>query len=155
MQSKLFPAGIPRLNHVAVSVHADALGPEGRAELCDFYRACFDWQELPSETVDRKVLVLSVGHWDQFVFIHAEGDPMRTAPMDHFGISVGSHEDFTAAWERVAQRAADDPRVEVLEPRVDDFGVVSIHAFYVRFGLPMMIEVQYWEFTPGEGSAIA
>ena len=37
----------------------------------------------------------------------------------------------------------DDPA----DPRVDDFGPAKIHAFYVRFLLPMMIEVQYWELT--------
>ena len=147
MSDTLFPAGIPRLNHVAVSVPPDLLGAIGREELTGFYGACFGWSELPSETVDRKKMVLAVGHWDQFVFLHAEDDPMRCPRLDHFGMSVSSKDDLDAAWERVAARAATDERVDVIEPNVDDFDVVRIHAFYVGFLLPMMVEVQYWEFA--------
>ena len=147
MSDTLFPAGIPRLNHVAVSVPPDLLGATGREELASFYGGCFGWSELPSETVDRTKMVLAVGHWDQFVFLHAEDDPMRCPRLDHFGMSVSSKDDLDAAWERVAARAATDHRVDVIEPSVDDFDVVRIHAFYVGFLLPMIVEVQYWEFA--------
>ena len=145
MKTQLFPAGIPRINHVAMSVPADLLAAEGRAEIVDFYGECFGWEELPTETVDRKKMVLAVGHWDQFVFLHAEDDPMRAPRLDHFGMSVQSRDDMDAAWARVAARAAEDERVDVIEPHVDDFGFLKLHAFYVRFLLPMMVEVQYWE----------
>lgn len=147
MESELFPAGIPRLNHVAMSVPADALGEDGRAEILGFYGECFGWQELPTETVDRTKMVLAVGHWDQFVFLHAEEQPMRTPRMDHFGVAVYSREDLDATWSRVAARAAGDDRIDVIEPHIDDFDVLKIHAFYVRHLLPMMVEVQYWEFA--------
>lgn len=141
----LFASGIPRLNHVAMSVPADQLDAAGRAEIVDFYAECFGWSELPTETVDRNKLVLAVGHWDQFVFLHAEDRPMSCPRLDHFGMSVGSRDDLDATWSRVRTRAARDDRVDVIEPSVDDFEVLRIHAFYVRFLLPMMVEVQYWE----------
>jgi hypothetical protein len=141
----LFPAGIPRINHVAMSLPAEQLGDAGRAELIDFYGDCFGWQELPTETEDRKKMIFSVGHWDNFVFLHAEDSPMRAPRLDHFGMSVRSRADLEACWERVARRRDADARVDVIEPQIDDFDVVKIHAFYVRFLLPMMVEVQYWE----------
>lgn len=146
MHDDLFPAGIPRLNHVAMSVPPDLLDASGRRELLEFYGDCFGWSELPTETVDRQKMVLAVGHWDQFVFLHAEDDPMRCPRLDHFGVSVQSRDDLESAWGRVAAWAGRDDRVDVIEPNVDDFDVVKIHAFYVRFLLPMMVEVQYWEF---------
>jgi hypothetical protein len=30
---------------------------------------------------------------------------------------------------------------------VDDWEVVKIHSFYTGFLLPMMLEVQYWEYA--------
>lgn len=147
MVTDLFPAGIPRLNHVALSVPPDTLDAAGRAEICEFYGDCFGWAELPTQTVDRRTMVLAVGHWDQFVFLHAEDEPMRTPRMDHFGVAVRSLEDLEACWARVAGWAERDDRVDVIEPNVDDFDVLRIHAFYVRHLLPMMVEVQYWEFT--------
>jgi hypothetical protein len=147
MRSDLFPAGIPRLNHVAMSLPADALDPAGREEILAFYGDCFGWQELPTETVDRQKMVLAVGHWDQFVFLHAEDDPMRTPRLDHFGVAVYSQEDLESTWSRVARWVERDDRVDVIEPKIDDFDVLKIHAFYVRHLLPMMVEVQYWEFA--------
>lgn len=146
MKSKLFPAGIPRFNHVAMSLPPDALDADGRAEILEFYGDCFGWEELPSETVDRKTLVMAVGHWDQFVFLHAEDEPMRSPRLDHFGVSVLSRDDLDGVWSRVSAWRARDDRVDVIEPNVEDHEVLKIHAFYVRHLLPMMVEVQYWEF---------
>ena len=144
---RLFPAGIPRLNHIGLSLPADALSAEGRAEILAFYGECFGWNELPTETLDRTRMVLAVGHWDQFVFLHADEEPMNCPRLDHFGVSVQSRADLDSAWSRVASWAERDSRVDVIEPAVDDFEVLKIHSFYVRFLLPMMVEVQYWEFA--------
>jgi hypothetical protein len=62
-------------------------------------------------------------------------------------VAVHSQDDFDSTWERVAARAVCDDRVDVVEPHVDDFEVLKLHAFYVRFRLPLMVEVQYWELV--------
>ena len=147
MRSELFPAGIPRLNHVAMSLPAERLDAAGRAEILDFYGDCFGWTEIAEQTEDRRRLVMAVGHWDQFVFLHAEDHPMTAPRLDHFGVSVLSLEDMESAWERVAKWKAIDDRVDTLDPNVEDHEVLKIHAFYVKHLLPMMIEVQYWEFA--------
>ncbi len=146
MRQDLYPAGVPRLNHVAVSLPADQLDEAGRAAITDFYGECFGWTELDSETVDRTKLILAIGHWDQFLFIHAEDEPMRSPRLDHFGVSVGSLADLEATHARVARRAQDDSAIDVIDLSVDDFDVLKVHSFYVRHLLPMMVEVQYWEF---------
>lgn len=145
--SEMFPSGIPRLNHVAMSVPSSLLAGEPRAELLEFYRGCFGWEELVEQGEEGRIAVLTVGHWDQFVFLHAEPTPMTTVRMDHFGVAVHSKEDFDSTWDRVAARAALDDRVDTIEPHVDDFEVLKLHAFYVRFRLPLMVEVQYWELA--------
>ncbi len=146
MRQDLYPAGVPRLNHVAVSLPADQLDEAGRAAITDFYGECFGWTELDSETVDRTKLILAIGHWDQFLFIHAEDEPMRSPRLDHFGVSVGALADREAPHARGARRAQDDSAIDVIDLSVDDFDVLKVHSFYVRHLLPMMVEVQYWEF---------
>ena len=42
-----------------------------------------------------------------------------------------------------------DPEVEVIERKTDDFKVVQLHSFYVRYRLPLMIEVQCFEWAEG------
>ena len=92
----------PRLNHVAMSVPADALDDDGRAALCAFYGDVFGFEEYGDLTQDRQRLVLRAHSHEQFVFLIAEDQPMTAPRLDHFGLSVATLEDF----EEVARRAA-------------------------------------------------
>ena len=40
-----------------------------------------------------------------------------------------------------------------VDRNVEDFGVVKLHSFYVRYLLPLMIEVQCFEWAPGISAA--
>ena len=39
-----------------------------------------------------------------------------------------------------------DDRVEIVDKKVDDHGMIAITSNYVRYLLPMMIEIQWWDF---------
>lgn len=143
----LYPAGTPRFNHVAMSMPADHLDATHRAEITAFWSEVFGFDELPTMTEDRRRLVLSCVHWEQFVFLIAEDEPMRCPRLDHFGLSVGSLDDLHGAWERATAYRERDDRVDVIDPTVDDHDVVRIHSMYVGYQLPMMCELQYWEFA--------
>jgi len=142
-----YPSGNPRLNHVAMSLPPDLLDVRNRADICRFWGDVFGFDELDVMTEDRRRLVLSCVHWDQFIFLMAEGEPMRCARMDHFGFAVGSMEELQGVRDRAVAYRAQDDRVELLDLRVDDQEVVKIHSVYVRYLLPMMCEVQWWEFV--------
>jgi hypothetical protein len=71
---------------------------------------------------------------------------MTAVRLDHFGVSVHSKDDFDACYERVRARAAADDRVDLIDPAVEDHEVLLLHSFYMRFRLPLMVEVQYWQF---------
>jgi len=107
----------------------------------------FGFDEIDVMTVDRRRLVLSCVHWDQFLFLVAEDEPMRCPRMDHFGFSVGSLAELTAARDRAVEYLAKDDRVDLIDLHVDDREVLKIHSFDVRYLLPMMCEVQWWEFA--------
>jgi hypothetical protein len=146
MAHAMYPTGTPRFNHVAMSLSADLLGQRSRQEICRFWSEVFGFEEIESMTEDRHRLILSCVHWDQFIFLIAEDDPMRCPRMDHFGFAVGSMEELQGVRDRAsAYRAADD-RVDLIDLATDDQGVVKIHSMYVRYFLPMMCEVQWWEF---------
>jgi hypothetical protein len=148
MPHPYYPSGTPRLNHVAMSLDPGLLDADHRGVLCDFWGQVFGFEELEVMTEDRRRLVLSCVHWDQFLFLIADDDPMRCPRLDHFGFAVGSREELQGVRDRaVAYRDRDD-RVDLVDLAVDDQGVVRIHSIYVRFLLPMMAEVQWWEF-PG------
>ena len=141
-------ARLPRLNHVAMSLPADALDADGRKAITAFYNDVFGWIEYDMLTQDRRRLVLRVHTDEQFVFLIADDDPMKAPRLDHFGMSVGTLDEFEALYDKVQQKAASDPEVDVVERGLDEYeGYLKLHNFYVRYRLPMMVEVQHFEYT--------
>lgn len=147
-----YPAGNPRFNHVALSLHPDLLDERNRTDICRFFKEVFGFDELPTMTIDRRRLILSCVHWDQFIFLIADDDPMRCPRMDHFGFAVGSLDDLRAIEQRAKTFRDNDPRVDLIDLHRDDQGVVVIHSLYVKHLLPMMCEVQWWELLDQPGS---
>jgi hypothetical protein len=141
-----YPSGNPHFNHVAMSLSADELDERNRSDICRFWSEVFGFDELETMTEDRRRLILSCVHWDQFIFLIADEHPMKAPRLDHFGFSVGSREDLQALRDRAVAFRDKDDRVDLIDLRTDDQKVVKIHSFYVKYLLPMMAEVQWWEF---------
>lgn len=136
----------PRFNHVAMSLPAELLGPEGRRALCDFYGEVLGWRELPTETIDGEKLVFGCHHIEQFVFLIADDPPMSCPRLDHFGMSVGTEAELDEVLARAEAYRARDERVEIIGKTTTDHGPVAITSMYVRYLLPMMVEIQWWQF---------
>ncbi len=139
---------LPRLNHVAMSMPADALDAEGRKAITAFYSDVFGWLEYDMLTQDRRRLVLRVHTDEQFVFLIAEDEPMTCPRLDHFGMSVGTLDEFEDLYRRVQEKAANDPDVDVVARDCEEYeGYLKLHNFYVRYKLPLMVEVQHFEYA--------
>ena len=139
--------GKPVFNHIAVSVPPDQLDEEGRRDIVDFYSTVFGWQEHDVMTLDRKRLVLGAYLTEQFVFIHAEDDPMHAPKMDHFGMGVATEEELDTFLARAKEYQQRDPRVRIIDKHTDDFSRLSLVSFYVGYLLPLMVEVQYFKYN--------
>jgi hypothetical protein len=138
----------PRFNHVAMSVPADLLDEKGRGELLRFYGDVFGWEELPTETLDRQRLVLRAYSNEQFVFLIAEDPPMTCPRLDHFGMSVDTMEELDDMLERARAFQSRDDRVDIVDKHATDHdGFLVLTSFYVRYLLPMMIEVQHYDWA--------
>jgi hypothetical protein len=130
-----------------MSVPADLLDEQGRRDIVDFYSSVFGWEEHPSETIDRKRLVLGAYRLDQFIFLHADDDPMRAPRMDHYGFGVASEAELDTFLARARAYQERDERVRIIDKHVDDFTRMSLVSFYVGFILPLMVEVQYFRYA--------
>ena len=140
------PTRAPRFNHVAMSLPPDLLGDEGRRDIVHFFDEVFGWKELPTETVDRKKLVLSAYTYEQFVFLIADEPPMRAPRLDHFGMSVATEQELDDMLARAKAFQTRDDRVDLVDKELTDHGMLAITSFYVGYLLPMMVEVQWWDF---------
>jgi hypothetical protein len=147
MAHPYYPSRTPTFNHVAMSVPGDLLDAEHRKEIASFWSEVFGFNEIPMMTIDRRRLVLSCLEIEQFIFLIAGDEAMHCPRMDHFGFSVGTKEELVAARDRaVAYRERDD-RVDLIDLSADAYDSVTVHSIYVGYLLPMMCELQWWEFT--------
>ncbi len=142
---------IPRFNHVAMSVPSRTLQDAGQRALLAFYGEVFGWTEMPTLSRPGELLVLRAYSNEQFVYIHASDEPMRCGGREHVGLSVAQPEELEAMYERARKIQERDPEVELVERKVDDFEVLKLHSFYVRYRLPLMFEVQCFEWARGAG----
>ena len=147
MTHPYYPTGNPRFNHVAMSLPADLLDEGSRQDLCRFWSEVLGFDEIEVMTEPRRRLVLSCVHWDQFIFLIAEDGPMQCPRMDHFGFAVGSMDELQGVQQRAEAFRAEDDRVDLIDVHADDQQVVKIHSLYVGYLLPMMCEIQWWEFA--------
>jgi hypothetical protein len=138
----------PRFNHVALSLPADDLDEAGRAAILEFYGDVFGFEEYAELTKDREQLTLRAHTHEQFLFLISDPLPMRAPRMDHVGLSVSTVEDFQEVARRAAawkERYPDE--VDLDEPMSEVFvDALRLHSFYVRYRLPLRIEVQHFEF---------
>lgn len=137
----------PNLNHVALSLPAEALDAEGREAILAFYGDVFGWEEYPEMTRDRAQLVMRVHTLEQFVFLVSDDEPMRAPRLDHVGLSVSTVEDFEEVHRRASawkERLPDE--VDLIEPTAEVYvDVLRLHSFYVGYRLPIMVETQHFE----------
>ncbi len=138
----------PRFNHIAMSVPAELLAIEGRDEIKAFYGDVFGFEEYEELTKDRHMLVLRAHSHEQFVFLISEDEPMKAPRLDHVGMSVASLDDFNAVLERARawkEKLGDD--IDLIESKVEEYvGALNLHSFYVGYKLPLLFELQYFEY---------
>ena len=140
------PTSHPRFNHVAMSVSADLLDEKGRADILAFYSEVFGWEELPTETVDRQKLVMMAYRYDQFVFLIADDPPMTGPRLDHFGMGVDTMEQLDEFLAKAKAYRDKDDRVDLIDKKAETWPGLTLTSFYVGYLLPLMVEVQHFEF---------
>jgi hypothetical protein len=146
-----------KLNHVAMSVPAQELGDDVRDEIVAFYSDVFGWTRLPSDVEPGNPLILGVGEWTQFIYIYPDpdGQRMQAPRMDHYGVEVSTEEELDEILERARRYKDKDDRVEIIEKSVTTYptsngkGGIDLTNFYVRYLLPLMVEVQNFAVRKG------
>jgi hypothetical protein len=138
----------PKFNHVAMSLPAEQLDEEHRKLRADFYADVFGFYDLPMMTIDRKRQVFSVHEVEQFVFLIADdsGDAMTCPRLDHFGLSVVNESELDDILARAKRWQERDDRVDIIDKKTDDHGMLAITSIYVKYLLPMMVEIQWWDY---------
>jgi hypothetical protein len=136
-----------------MSLPTALLDDAGRADLLEFYGDVFGWTEHADLTDPGKRLVMMCTTFEQFVFLLGnDRTPTTGARMDHFGLSVGTEEEFDETLARAQAWVRKDPTAtEVIGPIDEFYGPLRMRSFYVRHTLPLMTEIQWWDWRSLEG----
>ena len=138
---------LPRLNHVAFTMSAEALDDAGRAEILDFYGEVFGWSEGDNSMEKGNPLILYTGEFAQFVYLLPGSEPLQCPALDHFGFQVATREELEEIVARAKARQAKDDRVKIIDVKsrltLGEASQYVLTSAYIGFLLPFMVELQH------------
>ena len=133
-----------RFNHMELTFPIGSLTGDVREEIDAFYGSVFGWTALDTEVVGQSCHLLMPDP-GQFILLAESERPMSSPGYDHLGLLQESRQevdDLLDACERYAEK---DDRVRI--KRYEDlvYPGLTIHAFYVKYLLPIYFDVQSME----------
>ncbi|MFM8305172.1 MAG: hypothetical protein ACKOA9_12900 [Actinomycetota bacterium] len=137
-----------RFNHMELTFARGALTPETRADIADFYGGVFGWSASDVRVVGQDCLYLGVDD-GQFILCAETDDPIHSPSYDHLGLLMESRAEVDTARAAIATRSATDDRITIKEYEDLRMERVIVHAFYVKYLLPIYFDVQCLEYAPG------
>ncbi len=140
-----------RFNHMELTFPRGALDDATRRDIHAFYNEMFGWNGMDVELFDQTNFLLAADDGAQHFILLAEADkPMQSPGYDHLGVLCDTREEVDELLDVAKRRQEKDDRVEILEFKKDLVqGPVTVHAFYVRYLLPIQFDVQVIEYAEG------
>jgi hypothetical protein len=136
-----------RFNHMELTLPKGAL-EAARAEIKAFYADLFGWEALDVPILKQNGLLLRTdAETSQFILVTEQRLHLTSPGFDHLGLLCDSRAEVDALLAKVKDWRQRDARVELKE--YDDLvsGPVTTHAFYVRYLLPIWLDVQVLEYA--------
>jgi hypothetical protein len=138
-----------RFNHMELTFPRGALDDAARKDIGAFYGEMFGWTGIDVELFNQKnFLLLAPDQSNDFILL-AEADKHIDSPgWDHLGMLCDTREEVDELLERARRWREKDDRVVLTEFEKDLVqGPVTVHAFYVKYLLPIHFDVQSIEPT--------
>jgi len=139
-----------RFNHMELTFPIGTLTESFREEIDAFYSSIFGWTALDTQVVGQSCHLL-LPDADQFILLAESDRPMSSPGYDHLGLLQDTREevdDLLAACERYAEK---DDRVTIQRYADLVYPELTVHAFYVKYLLPIYFDVQCME-RPGKAA---
>ena len=137
-----------RFNHMELSFPLGALTPEVRKEIDAFYCDVLGWDALDTDVVGQSCHLLRPDD-GQFILLAEGREPMSSPGYDHLGLLMDSRGEVDAVLTRCREFQEHDPRLRLKEYEDLVGPTVTVHAFYVKYLLPIWFDVQCMEWPDG------
>ena len=144
-----------RFNHMELTFPRGALDAAARRDIAAFYGEMFNWNAFDVELFKQNNFLLTGDDGSQHFILLAEADKHMESPgYDHLGVLCDTREEVDELLERAKRWRDKDERVKITEFDKDLVqGNVTVHAFYVKYLLPIHFDVQCIEHAPGTAPA--
>jgi glyoxalase/bleomycin resistance protein/dioxygenase superfamily protein len=137
-----------RFNHMELSFPTGTLTQQFRDEVDSFYADVLGWRAIDTEVVGQLCHLLQPDD-GQFILLAESKKPMESPGYDHLGLLMETREEVDEILEECQRFAEKDDRMQ-LKIYDDLVGpTVTVHAFYVKYLLPIWFDVQCIERTAG------
>ena len=140
-----------RFNHMELTFPPGGLDEPTRRDIAAFYGEMFGWNGSDVVLFDKTNFILTGTDGSQHFILLAEAKKYMQSPgYDHLGILCDTRDEVDELLERAKRWRDKDDRVLITEFENDLVqGPVTVHAFYVKYLLPIRFDVQVIEHAPG------
>ena len=137
-----------RFNHMELTVAKGELDDTRRAELTAFYGGVLGWETMDVEIVGGTQFLMRPDE-GQFILVAESSKPMASPGYDHLGLLCETRAEVDEILARCQEFQADDDRLSL--KTYDDLytGNLVVHAFYLKYLLPIWFDVQCMEYRTG------
>jgi len=133
-----------RFNHIELTYGRGELTEQLRAEIDAFYGEVFGWDGRDVPIMNQQGHLLRVDD-EQFILLLEADRPMSSPGYDHLGLLMDDRASVDLTLERCRGWQRNDDRVQLKEYEDLDTPSLTVHAFYVRYLLPIWFDVQVLE----------
>ena len=139
-----------RFNHMELTYGRGALDAGVREDIGRFYGDVFGWASREAELFGQTNFVLLCDETSQQFLLLAEvDDPIAAPGLDHLGVHCDTPVEVDEILERCRRQQDKDDRVQLKVFKDLVTGPTTTHAFYVKYLLPIWIDVQCNTYEPG------
>jgi hypothetical protein len=133
-----------RFNHMELTFARGTLTHEFRQDVDAFYGSVFGWTTADTELLGQTCHLL-LPDPDQFILLAESSKPMSSPGFDHLGLLQDTRTEVDELLEACQRYREKDDRVQIQE--YDDLLTpnLTVHAFYVKYLLPIYFDVQSME----------
>jgi hypothetical protein len=133
-----------------LTVAKGGLDAKTRADIARFYAELFGFEALDVPILGQLGLLLRTDpETSQFLLITEARDPLQAAGFDHLGFLVESRDRVDALLAQCHVWRARDARLQLKQYEDLTQAGVTVHAFYVKFLLPIWFDVQHIDYAAG------
>lgn len=142
--------GTMRFNHMELTFPRGELDDEKKQQIRTFYGEVLGWKTLDVPILGQQGLLLQVDDTvSQFILLIESDKPLQSPGYDHLGLLLDTREEVDAVLEKCRAFQRRDERVRIKEYEDLEQGTVTVHAFYVKYLLPIWFDIQNMEWQPG------